>query len=190
MLTDLGIPEGSIILGCCGRLEKVKGQDLLILAAARLIRRGYDIYLLLVGDGSAKEEYKTLSARLGILSRVKFCGYVSDPEKYQSLFSINVNPSRGTETSCLASSECMSLGIPTVASDFGGNPEMRIPYINGLLFRSDDSYSLSEKLSSLLENPALCKRLSIGALKVYKERFSAERMLRDYENMYLSFSKT
>jgi glycosyltransferase involved in cell wall biosynthesis len=186
LMRSLGIPDGAMIIGSAARLEAVKGQDLILRAAARLIRRNEDIYVLLVGDGSMKEQYKALAARLGILSKTRFTGYVPSPAEYQNLFYVNVNASRATETSCLATSECMSLGIPTVASDFGGNREMIRSGANGLLFRTDDLFDLEEKLGKIILFPGLRRKLGKGAQTCFKERFSIERMAGEYKELYLA----
>ena len=158
----------------------------MIWALRELLPKHKDLYLVLVGEGEAEEEYKKLSARLGVLPRVKFVGYTSDPTPYQNIFDINLNASRGTETSCLATSECMSLSVPTVASDFGGNPELVTPMKNGLLFKSDNSHSLAKALDRLLTDRPLIKKLGEGARVEFQKSFSLDRMLKDYRRLYLS----
>ena len=184
LLRELKIPEGSIVLGSCARLEKVKGQDLMLTALHTLLKKRDDVYLLLVGEGSAEDEYKRLCSRLGIADNVRFLGFLPDPSPFQNIFTVNLNASRGTETSCLATSECMSLGIPTVASNFGGNSEMVFPYVNGLLFRSDDCFALISALSRIINDETLRKKLSSGAQKLYEKYFSLSRMAADYDNIY------
>ena len=186
LLAELNIPHGAVVIGSCARLETVKGQDLIISALPRLIAAGFDVYLLLIGTGRAREALERLCARLGILGRVKFTGFIDDPTSYQNLFQINVNASRGTETSCLATSECMSLGIPTVASDFGGNTEMVFPGKNGLIFKSDNVFSLASELLKLIYDRHLYERLSAGAEEVYESCFSIERMTAQYAQLYRS----
>ena len=187
---ELGIPDGSRVLGVCARLEWVKGIDLIISALPRLISQGYDVYLVIVGDGSQREALIRRSARLGVLDRVKFCGFIENPTPYQSIFDININASRGTETSCLATSECMSMGIPTVASDFGGNTEMIIPYRNGALFNCDSLFSLTEVLGEILADEELLSELSVGAEMIWRDRFSLSRMKDDYIALYRQTAKT
>ena len=181
---SLDLPDDATVIGCCARLETVKGQDLILRAARDVIRLIPKVFFVFVGDGGARQYFERLSARLGISQRVRFVGFVSDPEPYQNLFRINVNASRGTETSCLATSECMSLGIPTVASDFGGNKEMIVNGINGLVFKSDNHFSLEEKLLTLLADSELYKKLSVGARHTYESCFSVDRMANEYKKLY------
>jgi glycosyltransferase involved in cell wall biosynthesis len=81
----------------------------------------------------------------------------------------------------------MSFGIPTVASDFGGNTEMITPLVNGLLFKKDNPFDLEEKLLKLLSDSELYARLSAGASMVYDKQFSLERMVSEYNALYESF---
>jgi len=182
----LGIKDGEIILGVCSRLEPIKGHDLTLRAAARLYSKIKNIRLLIVGGGTEEENLKRQAARLGISEICRFVGFSENPTPYQNIFHVNINASRGTETSCLATSECMSLGIPTVASDFGGNKEQIKNGINGLLFRSDDFLSLEAALYRVLSENGLYETLSAGAKQSFDNEFSLSCMLKDYEALYNS----
>ncbi len=188
LLSALGISEDCRIIGSCARLEAVKGQDLILRAAPHIIKAFPNVHFLFIGDGSQKENYKRLASALGIEKKTTFLGYKERPEAYQSLFYVNVNSSRGTETSCLATSECMALSIPTVASDFGGNTEMIKNLENGLLFGSDNPYLLANAIIRLLCDDRLYKKLSDGAKRSFDGQFSADRMAAQYKELYLSFS--
>ena len=180
------IPEGKRIIGSVARLERIKGQDLILRSAREVLKFFPDTHFVFVGCGSRESEYKSLAARLGIDKSVTFAGYVPFPEEYQRRFYINVNASRGTETSSLATSECMSLSIPTVASAFGGNREMIKHRKNGLIFNTDNVFSLTEALLELLEDEALYSLLSRGARKSFEEDFSVDIMAERYKNLYNS----
>jgi glycosyltransferase involved in cell wall biosynthesis len=80
----------------------------------------------------------------------------------------------------------MSLGIPTVASDFGGNREMIKSGINGITFKSDNEFELEKALTLLLSGRALYEKLSAGAKTSYETNYSAERMADEYRELYLS----
>lgn len=181
---SLGILPRELVLGCCARLEPVKGQDLLLRAFARLAPQFKKVKLLLVGSGSMLGEYRRLAATLGIGDRVIFTGYVSDAGRYESLFDVHLNGSRGTETSCLAISECMSLGIPTIASDFGGNTEMIRDEVNGLIFPTDNPICAARAVARVIEDGALRKKLSAGARDAWEKHFSLQHMIRGYRRIY------
>ncbi len=184
LLRKTMLTEKDTVIGCCGRLEHVKGQDLLIRAAAELCPRFPSLRILLVGDGSQRENLSALAAQLGIADRVRFVGYTPTPAIYQNLFSLNVNPSRGTETSCLATSECAALGIPTVASDFGGNRECVAHEVSGLLFRSEDEGALASAIARVLTDTELKRLLCKGARNRYETMFTLSHMLGGYRRLY------
>lgn len=185
----LGIDKDVKIIGSVARLEKIKGQDLILRSAASILKEYENLHFLFLGTGSQKEEYERLASALGIKKHVSFLGYVKNPQLYQKDFYLNINASRGTETSCLATSECMSLGIPTIASDFGGNTEMIKNGFNGMIFSADNIFSLCEATLKILKDENLYKTLSEGALKSYNESFSLPVMLDAYRKLYNS-SKT
>lgn len=180
---SLGIDEGATVIGMCARVEWVKGQDLLFRAAAGL-REKYNIFLLIVGGGSALCEMRRICAQHSLLGITHFTGFVDTPHPYQSIFDINVNASRGTETSCLATSECMSLGIPSVVSDFGGNPEMVRHGVSGLVFERDDAEGLMRAISQLICDKALYERLSRGARDSFLSNFTKAKMNERYISLY------
>lgn len=181
---SLSLPKDSILIGSVARLESVKGQDVILRAAPKILSRFPNVHFVFLGDGSMREDYKRLAAALGLEKHVTFTGFVQNPGVYQRLLKLNINASRGTETSCLAISECLSLGIPTVASDFGGNTEMIKDMENGIIFPSDNPHALSDCVIRLLSDSALYERLCVGARKSYTERFSLGKMAERYRTLY------
>lgn len=181
---DLGLKESDIVLGSVARLERVKGADILLEAVAILAPRFPTLRLLLIGEGSERTRLESLCKRLCIADRVRFIGYTKTPYLYQNLFTLNINASRGTETSCLATSECASLGIPTIASDFGGNRECVAHEVSGLLFKSEDSVGLASAIERVLADTHLQKLLKKGARKRYETMFTLSHMLDGYRKLY------
>lgn len=183
---EFKIPRERKIIGSVARLEAVKGQDTLLRSAREVLKFFPDVHFVLIGTGSMEQEYKRLASRLGVDRHVTFTGYVKNPVLYQKDFYINVNASRGVETSSLATSECMSLGVVSVLSSFGGNREMIKHGVDGLIFDTDNVFSLTSALLTLLEDDGLYAALSLGARKSYEEKFSLSRMTEEYKNLYLS----
>ncbi len=183
---ELGIPEDAFVCGICARLEECKGIDILLRAARKLLRSNNNYYFLIVGKGSQYIELKELTYALGISDRVKFAGFANDVTPYLNCFDLNLNCSRGTETSSLAISEGMSLGLPCVASDWGGNPHMVRDGYNGFIFPTDNFLRLAELIEKLYENKALYAQMSENSYKRYCEEFTAKRMTRHTEKLYMN----
>ena len=182
----LGVPSGSFVLGLCARLEECKGIDTLIRAAEMLARAGEDVFVMIVGKGSSENDLRELSRVLGIEQKVAFYGFAQDVTSYVNCFDVNINCSRGTETSSLSLSEGMSIGLPCIASDYGGNTYMVRHGINGLIFQTDDFVSLAENVSILMKDRSLYDRLSRGARERFENELNAKNMARKTEKLYSS----
>ncbi len=183
---ELGIDKDAFVCGICARLEDCKGIDVLLRAARKLLRsnNGKNYYFMIVGQGSLNTELRELADALGISSNVMFCGFASDVTPYLNCFDVNVNCSRGTETSSLALSEGMSIGLPCVASDWGGNPYMVKDGYNGFIFPTDDFLSLANRIALLSNDNELYKTMSNNAYERFCNELTAEKMTRETEELY------
>lgn len=181
-----GIEREDVVIGICARLEACKGHETFLNAAAMLAEElpYLPLLFLIVGEGSRRSFLEDFAAKLGIADRVRFTGFVSDMAPAYRSMRIHVNCSCGTETSCLAISEGMSAALPTVASDYGGNPMMVRGA--GLCFPVGNSAALAQILEEILTDPALERQMGEDSLDCYQRRFTAERMTRETEEVYLS----
>ena len=116
-------------------------------------------------------------------------GEVRDVAPYTALFDAAVNCSVGTETSSLALSEAMSLGIPCIASRFGGNVEMVREGENGLLFPVRNERALCAAIERLAWDRVLYEELSRGARGRFVRELRAEGMAAKYDALYAELAK-
>ena len=180
----LGIATEATVVGMFARLEACKDHPTLLRAARILRDQGSDLVFLIVGDGSQRETLERMAKELGIAEAVIFTGFARDVSPYMNVTDIQVNCSVGTETSSLALSEGMSLGIPAIASRFGGNPYMIRDGENGYLFPMGRSDLLAERIRQIATDRALYRHVSEGAAKRFFEELNAERMTRQIEAAY------
>lgn len=179
-----GIPRDAFLVTVTARLSREKGVDTLLRAAVRLVEKD-DLYrFLIVGSGSEEKRLFADAARYGIEKYVIFTGFLPDTTEALSASDVLVNPSRGTETSCLAISEAMSMGLPVIASDFGGNTEMVRDGESGLLFPVDSASELTAQIERLRTSDTLRERLSNGAVAAYLREFTLDGMTHTYETLY------
>ena len=167
----------------CARLEKDKSVDTLIRAIATLKKAGYPHHALIVGKGREEDSLKTLTNRLNAQDRVHFCGFVGDVSPYLSAADSYINCSVGSEATSLAIAEAMSLSLPIIASDYGGNPHMVKDGINGILTKQKDARELSDALL-ILSDPALAKRFGEASYAHYTAYYRADTMAKQYEALY------
>ena len=181
----LSIPENAVVVGIFARLEEYKGHKDLIEAAECLLNTSDSFRFLVVGKGSYEKELLEYCRKKGVLHRIIFTGFAEDITEYLNVTDINVNCSHGTETSSLALSEGMSIGIPMVASDFGGNRYMVENRINGLLYPPYDSCELAKAIKKIASDDSLRRGLSENARKRYERELNAKEMTKATYDYYM-----
>ena len=181
-----GISEGDFCVGICARLEKCKGHEIFLRAAkiACDAMPDFPFRFLIVGDGSRREELEGSAEKLGIAERTIFCGFVRDPAPLYRVMQIHVNCSVGTETSCLAVSEGLSAGLPTVLSDYGGNREMLGESGAGFCVSKGEPALLAAAICKLAEDPDLRAQMSRKARRLYEQKYTADRMAKQLTAVY------
>lgn len=182
---SLGIGEGTFVCGISARLESYKGHRYLLDTVKEVTDTHPNTVFLIIGGGSEEEALKNRAAELGITDFVRFTGFVPDVAPYYNIMDLNLNCSIGTETSSLALSEGMSLRVPAVVSDFGGNPYMITNGVNGFVVPEKDSHAMAEAIVRIMDDSCLHERLKEGAYSQYLEKFTASAMTKQLENLYL-----
>ena len=180
----MSLSDRDVVVGIFARLEEYKGHTDFLEAASILLEKS-DIYrFLIVGDGSRREALEKICQEKGIGTEVVFTGFVDDVTEYMNITDINVNCSCGTETSSLALSEGMSIGIPAVVSDFGGNTYMVRNGENGLVFSVNDARLLAELIEKIATDSVLREMLSQNAYKRFVDELNAKKMTEATYNYY------
>jgi glycosyltransferase involved in cell wall biosynthesis len=169
------------ILGV-GRLEYVKGFDLLITAFnnAKL----QDVDLLIVGDGQERTSLLWQSHNGELKDRVIFTGAQTNLQDYYSQAELFVLPSRN-EGYPNALVEAMSFGCPCIAvnCEFGPS-EIIINEQNGLLVEAENIYAISDAITRLINDPLL--KSSLGKQAMYiNDTNNAQQIFKQWENLIL-----
>jgi glycosyltransferase involved in cell wall biosynthesis len=144
--SQLGI-EGRRVVLYVGRLEDVKGPDLLFNAWPLVRKAVPDAELLIAGDGMLRQELE----RSGV-PHVRFLGSQPDPLDLYQAADCFVLPSR-SEGLPVALLEALSVGLPVVSTAVGGAPEILAGYERETLVRPGDVEALAEGLVDRLRTP-------------------------------------
>lgn len=182
--TKLGISENDLVLSICARLETCKGHKILFDAVKILKERGVKCVVLVIGDGSQREDLEKYCKENNLSKNTIFLGFVDDVYRYMNISDLNINCSVGTETSSLALSEGMSIGLPAVVSDYGGNPYMIRHGVNGYVYGCGDSSRLAELIYELVTNRERLNEMSAQARKRYDTELNAEFMTKKTNRLY------
>jgi glycosyltransferase involved in cell wall biosynthesis len=169
-------PEG-FVLGCVGRLDQVKGHDIAVRALPGLP----EVRLVIVGSGPERAALLQLARDLGVADRVSLNGWSGDVGTQLAGFDVFCHPSR-YEGLGLALVEAMAAGLPCVASEVGGVPEVLGRC--GVLVPPEDPAALALAVRQLRVDPAHRTRLGARARRRALAVFSTERMSAAYEGMW------
>lgn len=175
--------NGAYVIGTIGRLSSVKGQDVLLKAAKKLVEDFRDVKVLLVGKGPDEARLRRLSANLGLDKNVIFTGSVDDTRELIPLMDIFVLPSI-EEGLGLSLVEAMASGKPCVASRVGGIESLIEDGVTGILVKPDDPEELARAVKYIFYNKEKAEVFSEAARKKVVRDFDIEKMASQMETMY------
>ena len=171
-------------IGVISRLEVIKGMDLVVPAFAKVKASHPDVRLLIVGDGTLREQMEQQGQAANISDYVEFVGRQPQEalSQYYDRIDILLMPSR-SEGFGLTAIEGMARGCVVVASRIGGLPEVVCEGEVGLLHEAGNVDDLASKLIYLCESPESWRRLSARAI-TYVKRFGFDRFCILFNNLY------
>jgi len=179
-----GIAPDRFVAGILARMEAVKGHSYLLEAARILKDADKPVTIVIAGAGSLEAELRAKAQELELGDTVVFAGFVTDVPRLLSIMDIQLNASYGTEATSLALLEGMSMGIPAVVTDYGGNPGVISDGVNGLLVPTKNSIALAAAIAEMMDDKEAYARMASSCLDVFQEKFTAEIYARNIERVY------
>jgi glycosyltransferase involved in cell wall biosynthesis len=181
---ELNIQGSGPIIGLGVRLTEQKGITYLLKAMPEVIRVFPEITLVIAGQGPLEEPLNKEAVDLKIGKNVLFAGPRLDIPELLKLFDLYVLPSLW-EGLPMVLLEAMAAGCPILATDVGGVCMAVQNGENGSLIEPRNPKALSSEIIRLLSNEDLRERYSQNGIELFREKFSAEVMTRNYEKLYL-----
>jgi len=180
-----GEPTPAPHIVAAGALIPLKAYDVLLQALAMLASRGFGFKLSIAGDGSEAKNLEAQAAELGIRECVEFLGSIDDITALLVTGHLLVHPSRseGLSNTIL---EAMAEGLPVIAANVGGNPELVLEGKTGLLVPPGCPVRLAERMEVLLTNHCLREEMGKAGLELVRNRCDPDRVLSMYERIYRS----
>lgn len=160
-----------------GRLEKIKGYDILIKTFSKL---DYDIDLLIAGEGSQRRFLEKLIEELSLSNRVRLLGKLSpdDIVSYSKASLINIIPSL-KESFGIVLLEAIAAGRPIICTNSGGLPEIMRPQF-GIMCKSNDINSLRAAVIDIISGKYIT---DFTHKNEYLQHFTVDRMLDEYYSL-------
>ncbi len=176
--------QKTMIIGNVGRLEPEKGHEDLLQAFARLTNENASPpQLWILGDGSLRDRLVSVTKELGIQNQVHFWGAQKNVAPFLDKIDIFILPSRWEGLS-MALLEAMSRGIPVIATEVGGNPEIIQHEVHGLLIPAGDPGAITEAIEFLRNNPTNRRKLGIQGQQHVIENYSLEKTVCSIDQLY------
>lgn len=139
--------------------------------------------LLLMGSGDGVASAQTLVEQLNLEQKVVFIESSREIDPVVASADLFLLPS-SQESFGLAALEAMAYGVPVVATDVGGLPELIQNGFNGFLSPVGHVQEMAENGIRLLQDHELYQKVSQNGLKEAAKRFSADKIISQYENYY------
>ena len=186
----LGLAEDGLWIGSLGRLEPVKGFDLLLDAFALILVPGFlpeqialHLRLAIVGDGPERPALQVQAQRLGITDRLVFLGETHQVPLFMAGLDLFALASRheGMPNALL---EAMAAGLPVVSTRAGGALDVVLPDQTGLLVPIEQPGALAQALARLLVDEAFRRRLGEAGRQRVQEHFSIQTTVQRTQWLY------
>ncbi|HEX2685581.1 MAG TPA: glycosyltransferase [Kofleriaceae bacterium] len=178
---ELGIAGDAWVIGTVGRIATEKNQALLLRAMAPLL--GPKVRLIVAGDGPLLPALSELAGTLGVTQLTHLLGARRDVPDVLNALDVFVMSS-DTEGLPLVVLEAMATSLPVVSTSVGGIPNVLEEGQTGFLVPAGDEAALRHRVEKLYSDPAASRACGARARSAAVTRFSAERMQRDYLELY------
>ena len=171
------------IISSIGRLSPEKGHADLVEAVARLIRRGYAMSLVLAGDGPCRRVLAQQIEAAGIAGSVHLAGYLTAPQRLLEDTDLMVLPSHteGLPNVCL---EALAMGVPVLATNVGGTPEVISEGETGRLVPPGSPVALATAIEAFLFDPAPWRVMAERGCRRVEAEFDFRARTRKLEDIY------
>jgi glycosyltransferase involved in cell wall biosynthesis len=188
---EWGLEEGEALILAVGRLVRKKGFDVLVRALPQVLAAAGPAKLLIAGQGDLREELAALARELGVAGHVILPGAV-ERDRLPALFrscDVLAVPSMHDERGNVDGLpnvvlEGMASGVPIVASDVAGIPQVIASEENGLLVPEKDPAALAQALVRLLSDAELRPRLGQAARRRVEEALNWPAVAGEFEEVY------
>ena len=169
-----------------GNIRRVKGIDILVETAAKVLRQFPNAVFLVIGRNSEPLHFQEIEERiaaLGIKEKVRFLGESENIFPLLKMSDVFFLPSR-SEGFSNALIEAMACSLPCVASRVGGNAEALEDGRNGYLVESEDADASADRILKLLCNPMEAARMGAAGREIVERKFTADVMIQQLTQFY------
>ncbi len=189
--SEFKLEKTTPLVGCVGRLEHWKGQDVFIRAAAIVSQQRPETKFLVVGgevEGRGRESFgrycRTLAENLGIKDQVIFTGQRTDVAPIMESLDVFVHASVTPDPLPGVVMEAMACATTVVGAEAGGVPEEMTDRKTGYLYPPGNASVMAEKIIRLLDSPEMAKSMGQAGRKRVYTVFEKKQLCQKIEDVY------
>ncbi len=182
------LPENAFpILASVGSFEERKGQVVLLKAVAQLAKDKLpNVHVMMVGDGPDENMLKEKTKELGLENNVTFFPFTREPNYIFERIDILTLPSLYKEGLPNVILEAMSMGLPTIASNMAGIPEVVIDDETGYMVKPGDEQELIDAIIKLSKSKEQCLQMGINARKLVSDKMDKKNQFQAFIDYFYS----
>jgi L-malate glycosyltransferase len=185
----LNLEKDSFIIGTVGELAKRKGHHVLIDAIKNISKTlEKKIIVLIIGDGPEKEVLEKMIHDYNLSESIKLIPFTDNIFNYYNIFDLYVHPTVADDDLPFTVREAMSLGLPIIASEFAGIPELIEHENNGILVEPNQPEKLSAQIHDLIINEDKRNLLGENSRKVFEKKLSKKVILKNYQQIFSRYT--
>jgi len=179
ILYELNIPVHFKIFISVANLVPYKDYYTVIKALGNIHNElNYDFHYIIVGEGPERKNLESLIKKLNLNNKITLTGRRNDIRELLSCGDVFIHSSRG-EGCSNAILEAMAAGLPVIATDTGGTPEI-VEAQNGICFEFQNESQLKCSILKLYESPGLIKEMGKNSRKIAIEKYSIDKIITNY----------
>ena len=184
--SELGVAEGTPVVGNVARLVPFKGHRILIDAASIVLRQNPETVFVIVGDGELEQELRERARGQGILPAIRFLGFRDDLDDLYAGFDVYCHSSLelAAEMFPIAILRALAARLPVVCTEVGGIAAMIQEGISGTLVPPDDPPALAHALQGVLASPEQRQSMGEASFGLFLSHYHASTMAAKVEEVY------
>ncbi len=184
---NIGIKQNEFVVGMLAALRPEKRHDILINAAVDVVKEIPNVRFMVVGGGYAETKSKVVEqiAKNKLESKFLLTGVLGNVVPILAAFDVSIlcSDTEGMSNSIIQS---IAMGKATVVTNVGGNPEVIIDGVNGLLVPADDPASLALAIIKIYKDVEIKKQLELQAFKSASEKFNIFPIVISLQDVYVN----
>lgn len=180
---DLDINEDAFVIATVAVLRRGKGLEILIQAAKQVVEACGDCVFVVVGEGPMSGEWKRLAEEIGVAEHMRWTGYRRDVPAILAAADLFVLPTFADAFPTVLL-EAFAAGLPVVASDVGGVPEIVDEGRTGMLVPAGDPNSLAATIETALKDQLWLQRAGEAARAKSERDFSVDAWFSRLDDLY------